>query len=133
MLSKVNKAVNYLSWGGQCLVQTSKPNFDAVEFIAMVTKTGLNALFLHAPRLSKLIKMAREDRGVLKALLSIEQICYTGAALYPEEEGWIIENRLPVTVSRLYITTSGLAYQASHKAMYATTETGECLLRFPAS
>ncbi|KAJ3512855.1 hypothetical protein NLJ89_g3283 [Agrocybe chaxingu] len=94
--------ISYLGWSGHCLVQTSKPDIDAHEFLAMVSD-GLNFVMLYAPWLSKLISVARTDRKVYDALRGMRQVTYTGAALNPEDEQWLIENGIPATV--IYATT----------------------------
>ncbi|KAJ7592020.1 acetyl-CoA synthetase-like protein [Mycena floridula] len=99
----------YLSFSGQCLVQSSKPDFPASELLAMVDQ-GLNGLMIYAPWLSKLITLSRTDSGVLAALKALAQINYTGAAMNPEDEIWMAEQGIPVA------------------NMYATTETGICLV-----
>ena len=98
-----SSAISYLGWSGHCLVQTSKPDIDAHEFMAMIAD-GLNFVLLYAPWLSKLINVAREDVNVLKALQGMKQVSYTGAALNPEDEQWLIEKGIQATVcSILYI------------------------------
>ncbi|KAF4623795.1 hypothetical protein D9613_001287 [Agrocybe pediades] len=101
--------ISYLGWSGHCLVQTSKPDIDAHEFVAMV-EDGLNFVLLYAPWLSKLINVARTDDRVLKTLKGMKQVSYTGAALNPEDEQWLIENGVKATV------------------IYATTEAGGCFV-----
>ncbi|KAF8194081.1 acetyl-CoA synthetase-like protein [Pholiota molesta] len=102
--------VSYLGWSGQCLVQTSKPDFDASEFLALIAEAGMNWAFLYAPWLSKLIGIARNDANVLAALKGLVEVTYTGAALNPSDEAWLVENGVKAT------------------AMYATTESGCCLV-----
>ncbi|KAJ7983251.1 acetyl-CoA synthetase-like protein [Mycena polygramma] len=101
--------MTYLSWSGHCLVQTSKPNFEADELLAMV-KEGLNAMLQYSPWLSKLLRIARENPTVLAALKNMGQINYTGAALNPEDESSAAEQGILVT------------------ALYATTECAGCLV-----
>ncbi|KAJ7886670.1 acetyl-CoA synthetase-like protein [Mycena leptocephala] len=101
--------MGYLSWSGHCLVQTSKPDFEVDEFLAMVGE-GLNAMILYSPWLSKLLNIARNNPTVLSALKEMGQVHYTGAALNPEDEIWATEQGIPVT------------------ALYATTETAGCLV-----
>ncbi|KAG6856200.1 hypothetical protein H0H87_006596 [Tephrocybe sp. NHM501043] len=102
-------AINYLAPSGQCIIQTSRPDFDAAELLAMV-REGLNNILLYANWLSKLLAIARSDNQVLDALCSVQQIAYTGEALNPEDLRWALENNIPLTV------------------IYATTETGKKLL-----
>lgn len=78
-------------------MQTSKPDIDAYEFMAMV-KDGLNFVLLYAPWLSKLINVARSDPAVRAALRDMSQVSYTGAALNPEDEQRLIENDVKATV-----------------------------------
>ncbi|CAA7268855.1 unnamed protein product [Cyclocybe aegerita] len=101
--------ISYLGWSGHCLVQTSKPDIDAHEFLAMVSD-GLNFVMLYAPWLSKLINVARTDKKVYDALRGMRQVTYTGAALNLEDEQWLVENGIPATT------------------IYATTEAGGCLV-----
>ncbi|KAJ7661325.1 acetyl-CoA synthetase-like protein [Mycena polygramma] len=101
--------ISYLSWSGHCLIQTSKPDFDVDEFLAMVDE-GLNAMILYAPWLSKLLDIARENPTVLTALENMGQINYTGAALNPDDEIWATEQGILVT------------------SCYAATEAGTCLV-----
>ncbi|GLB41447.1 putative AMP-binding enzyme [Lyophyllum shimeji] len=103
-------AINYLSPTGQCLIQTSKPDFDADEFLAMVRKEGLNNMLLFASWFSKLLKVARTSPEVLEALRSMQQISYTGEALNPDDARWVVEQGIPVAV------------------IYATTETAICMV-----
>lgn len=91
--------MSYLGWSGHCLVQTSKPDIDAHEFMAMVG-SGLNFILLYAPWLSKLINVARTDTNILEALKGLRQVSYTGAALNPEDEEWLIENGVKATVRK---------------------------------
>lgn len=90
--------MSYITWSGQCLIQTSRVDFDAKELLALV-KEGLNALLLYAPWLSKLIVLARSDPVIFGALREMGQICYTGAALNPEDERWLMEHDIQATVS----------------------------------
>ncbi|TFK38520.1 acetyl-CoA synthetase-like protein [Crucibulum laeve] len=108
--------INYLSWSGQCVVQTSATNFGADELLAMIRECGLNNLLLYAPWFSNLLSIARKNAEVLEALRGMTQIAYTGAALNPEDEAWIIEQDLPATA--LYATTeSDLSDRQSLPAM----------------
>ncbi|KAJ7625662.1 acetyl-CoA synthetase-like protein [Roridomyces roridus] len=102
--------INYLSWSGHCVVQTSKPDFEVDELLAMVNDEGLNVLFLYAPWFSKLLDIARTNEVLLSTLKSMSQINYTGAALNPDDEIWAMEQGIPVT------------------NCYATTETAGCLV-----
>lgn len=109
--------MSYLGWSGQCLVQTSKPDFDASEFLALIAEAGLNWAFLYAPWLSKLIGIARNDANVLAALKGLVEVTYTGAALNPSDEAWLVENGVKATVStphfdisRAIQTISGTGY-----------------------
>ncbi|KAJ7763650.1 acetyl-CoA synthetase-like protein [Mycena maculata] len=99
--------ISYLSWSGHSLIQTSKPDFEVDEFLAMVNDEGLNAIILW---FSKLLNTARTNPAVLSALKGMGQINYTGAALNPDDEAWATEQRIPVT------------------ALYATTESAGCLV-----
>ncbi|KAJ7846028.1 acetyl-CoA synthetase-like protein [Mycena olivaceomarginata] len=101
--------MSYLSWSGHCLIQTSKPDFEVDEFLAMVEQ-GLNAMVLYAPWLSKILDIARSNTTVLSALKEMGQVHYTGAALNPDDEIWATEQGIPVT------------------ALYATTETAGVLV-----
>lgn len=103
-------AINYLSPSGQCIIQTSKPDFDADELLAMVHKEGLNNILLFASWFSKLLKVARTNPDVLEALRSVQQISYTGEALNPDDAQWVVEQGIPVVV------------------IYATTETAICMV-----
>ncbi|KAJ6575509.1 acetyl-CoA synthetase-like protein [Mycena sp. CBHHK59/15] len=103
--------ISHLSRSGQCMVQLSRLSFDDRDtLLDLVRYTGLNNLFLYAPWLSKLLALARTDGEVLSALHGMRQITYTGASLNPEDEAWIIEQKIPATV------------------MYATTEVALCLV-----
>jgi hypothetical protein len=95
--------VSYLGWSGQCLVQTSKPDFDTSEFLALIAEAGMNWAFLYAPWLSKLIGIARNDVNVLSALKGLVEVTYTGAALNPSDEAWLVENGVKATVSTFFI------------------------------
>ncbi|KAJ6629584.1 acetyl-CoA synthetase-like protein [Mycena sp. CBHHK59/15] len=101
--------ISCLCWSGHCLVQTSKPDIESDEFLAMVDE-GLNAIVLYAPWFSKLLNIARKNTVVLDALKNMGQICYTGVALNPDDEAWAVEQKMPVT------------------ALYATTECAVCLV-----
>ncbi|KAF8058198.1 acetyl-CoA synthetase-like protein [Lyophyllum atratum] len=103
-------AINYLSPTGQCIIQTSKADFDADELLAMVRNEGLNNMLLYASWFSKLLKVARTNLDVLEALRNMHQICYTGESLNPDDLRWVIDQKIPVTV------------------LYATTETALCLV-----
>jgi acyl-CoA synthetase (AMP-forming)/AMP-acid ligase II len=96
---RISVAVSYLGWSGQCLVQTSKPDFDASEFLALIAEAGMNWAFLYAPWLSKLIGIARNDANVLAALKGLVEVTYTGAALNPSDEAWLVEHGVNATVS----------------------------------
>jgi hypothetical protein len=87
-----------MAWSGHCIMQSSRPDFDASEYLAMV-KEGLNGMVLYAPWLSSLASIAREDPEVLKALQSMYQVTYTGASLNPEDEQWLVNNGVRVAVS----------------------------------
>ncbi|KAJ6530077.1 acetyl-CoA synthetase-like protein [Mycena vulgaris] len=102
--------ISYLSWSGHCLVQTSKPDFEVDEFLAMVNDEGLNSMILYAPWLSKLLTIARGNPVVLTALKGMGQICYTGASINPDNAIWAMEQGIPVA------------------ALYATTESAGCLV-----
>lgn len=64
----------------------------------MVKNEGLNNMYLYAARMSRLLKAARKDTEVLKALRSMQQVSYTGEALNPDDIHWITEQRLPIVV-----------------------------------
>ncbi|KAG6919695.1 hypothetical protein DXG01_002641 [Tephrocybe rancida] len=81
---------------GQCIIQTSRPDFDATELLAMVQE-GLNNILLYANWLSKLLDVARSEDNVLRALRSVHQIAYTGEALNPEDMRWALEKKIPLT------------------------------------
>jgi hypothetical protein len=91
--------MSYLTWSGHCLVQTSKPDFEVDEFLAMVQNEGLNTMILYAPWFSKLVNMARGNPVVLDALKGMGQINYTGAALNPDDELWATEQGIQLTVN----------------------------------
>ncbi|KAF8174893.1 acetyl-CoA synthetase-like protein [Pholiota molesta] len=99
--------VSYLGWSGQCLVQTSKPDFDTSEFLALIAEAGMNWAFLYAPWLSKLIGIARNDVNVLAALKGLVEVTYTGAALNPSDEAWLVENGVKATA--MYATTESVS------------------------
>ncbi|KAJ7037809.1 acetyl-CoA synthetase-like protein [Mycena alexandri] len=103
-------AISYLSVSGQCLVQTSRANFDADEFLALVKEGGVNRVFLYAPWLSNILKKARTDPQVLSVLKAMRQLIYTGASMNPEDEAWMVAQGLPATL------------------MYASTECCLCLI-----
>ncbi|KAG6820548.1 hypothetical protein H0H93_015433 [Arthromyces matolae] len=88
---------------GNCIIKTSKTDFDASELLAMVNNEGLNNMLLYAARMSRLLKIARTNPEVLKALRSMQQIAYTGEALNPDDIRWVIEQRLPVVA--IYAST----------------------------
>lgn len=90
--------MNHISRKGQCVVQTSRPDFGAEELLALIRECGLNRLLLYVPWLTNLLDIARKDDTVLNALKSMRQICYTGASLNPENEAWIMEKGIPATV-----------------------------------
>ncbi|KAF9531387.1 hypothetical protein CPB83DRAFT_848943 [Crepidotus variabilis] len=100
-------AILYISINGQCWLQSPRPDFNEVEFVAMVNE-GLKFLFVYAPWLSKLVSIAKSNKDVFGALKKISQITYTGASLNPEDEQFLIKNGIPLTI------------------MYATTETAAC-------
>ncbi|KAJ7143491.1 acetyl-CoA synthetase-like protein [Mycena crocata] len=95
--------IQHLSVSGQCMIQLSRSDFDRETLLDLVRLAGLNNLFLYAPWFEKLIKIARADGEVLSALRGMGQIIYTGASLNPEEEAWIVEQKISATV--LYATT----------------------------
>jgi hypothetical protein len=64
---------------------------------------GLNAMILYAPWFSKLLSIARGNVTVLGALQGMGQIHYTGASLNPEDEGWAVEQGIPVTVNQVLL------------------------------
>ncbi|KAG6919674.1 hypothetical protein DXG01_002617 [Tephrocybe rancida] len=103
-------ALNYLTPAGQCIIQTSKPDFDADELLAMVHSQGLNNLLLFGGWLSKLLTVARANSDVLDALRNMQQISFTGDALNPDDARWAVEQNLPVT------------------SIYGATETAICLV-----
>jgi acyl-CoA synthetase (AMP-forming)/AMP-acid ligase II len=93
----MSSAMSYLVYSGQCLIQTTKSDFDATEFLALV-KEGMNAMLLYAPWLSKLSSIARTNSDVLAAMRGMAQITYTGASLNPEDEQWLISRGVTVAV-----------------------------------
>ncbi|KAG6833313.1 hypothetical protein H0H87_008945 [Tephrocybe sp. NHM501043] len=92
---------------GQCIVQTSKPDFDANEFMALVHTQGLNNLLLFGVWLSNLLTVAKTNPDVLEALRSMQQISFTGEALNPEDARWVVEHNLPVTVTISLVSDLG--------------------------
>lgn len=95
---RFSSAINYLPLAGTCLVQTSRADIDSVELLALVKDAGLNRLFLYADWLSKLLTVSRTNDEVLNALRGLRQIAYTGAAINPENEKWMVDQGIPVTV-----------------------------------
>ncbi|TCD63101.1 hypothetical protein EIP91_006005 [Steccherinum ochraceum] len=102
--------INYLTLSGQCLAQTSRSDFGRDELLALVHECGLNRMFLYVPWFTNLLDIARKDEVVLNALKGMRQICYTGASLNPEQEAWIMKEKIPAT------------------AMYASTEIAPSLV-----
>lgn len=100
VLTSIGIDMSCCSSNGQCMIQASKPDFEASEFLAMV-KEGLNAVMLYGPWLSKLVVVARKDPAVYDALKAVTQITYTGASLNPDDEGWMKEHDIPISVSIL--------------------------------
>lgn len=83
----------------QCMILSSKAEFDADELLSMIQDGGLNRLLLFGPRLSKLLGHARINTDALHALRNLRQIVYTGASPSADDETWMKEVGLPVTVS----------------------------------
>ena len=100
-------AVNYLSFKGQCVIQTSRNDFGREEFLALVNECGLNRLLLYVPWLTNLIDIARKDAVVFDALKSLRQICYTGASMNPEDKAWLMKMKIPATVSTFRSSAGG--------------------------
>ncbi|KAJ7749584.1 acetyl-CoA synthetase-like protein [Mycena maculata] len=96
-------SMNYLPLRGSCLVQTSRSDFSAEEFMALVNEQGMNRMFIYADWLVKLASIARADEKVLAALRGMRQIAYTGAAINPEVEKWLVGQNVPI--STMYATT----------------------------
>ncbi|KIY44676.1 acetyl-CoA synthetase-like protein [Fistulina hepatica ATCC 64428] len=92
---------------GSAIVQTP-PSISLSTFTEETLKdlmdAGVNSVFLYAPWLSKLLRIAREDEKTLELLKSLRQITYTGASLNPEDEKWMVNSGIRAV------------------AMYATTE-----------
>ncbi|KAG6879216.1 hypothetical protein C0992_004358 [Termitomyces sp. T32_za158] len=88
---------------GNCVIRTSKPEFDSAELLAMVKNEGLNNMYLYAGRMSRLLKVARTNIEVLKALRNMQQVSYTGDALNPDDICWITKQRLPIVA--IYAST----------------------------
>lgn len=101
-------AISYLAHTGSCLIQTSKADMDPSEFYALVEQGGMNRCLLYASWFSRLLEIAKKDTKMLSTLKDMRQIVYTGASLNPENEKWVYEQGIPVTL------------------MYATTEIGKC-------
>ncbi|KAI0367868.1 acetyl-CoA synthetase-like protein [Pilatotrama ljubarskyi] len=102
--------VTFMSWSGACLTQSSGREITAAEFLAMVQQCGLNFLLQYAPWLAKLLAAARESPDILDALRGLQQIAYTGASLSNSDEGWALEQGIPLT------------------PMYANTECGPLMV-----
>ncbi|KAJ6586259.1 acetyl-CoA synthetase-like protein [Mycena vulgaris] len=96
-------SMNYLPLSGSCLVQTSCSDFPADEFMALVNQQGMNRMFIYADWLVKLASIARSDERVLSALRGMRQITYTGSAINPEVEKWLVEQDVPLAT--MYATT----------------------------
>ncbi|KAG6868437.1 hypothetical protein C0993_002756 [Termitomyces sp. T159_Od127] len=88
---------------GDCIIRTSKPDFDAAELLAMVKNEGLNNIYLYAARMSRLLEVAKTDTETLEALRGMQQVSYTGEALNPDDIRWITEQRLPIVA--IYAST----------------------------
>jgi hypothetical protein len=118
-----------LSPSGQCIIQTSKPDFDADELLAMVRKEGLNNILLYANWFSKLLEVARTN---LNALRSVQQIAYTGEALNPDDARWVVEQGIPVTVSFIAaISSDKLIYlDIEGNLCYDRDRYHDCLISF---
>ncbi|KAJ7084974.1 acetyl-CoA synthetase-like protein [Mycena epipterygia] len=96
-------SMNYLPLNGACLVQTSCSDFSADEFMDLVNEQGMNRMFIYADWLVKLAAIARSDEKVLSALRGMRQITYTGSAINPEVEKWLVEQDVPLAT--MYATT----------------------------
>ncbi|KDR66678.1 hypothetical protein GALMADRAFT_232387 [Galerina marginata CBS 339.88] len=96
-------SISYLAHSGSCLIQTSKADMDTSEFYALVEQGGMNRCLLYASWLSRLLEISKKDSRLLSTLKSMRQLTYTGASLNPENEKWVFEQGIPVTV--MYATT----------------------------
>ncbi|KAJ6552813.1 acetyl-CoA synthetase-like protein [Mycena capillaripes] len=129
-------SINYLPLTGACLVQTSDSAFPADEFLALVNEQGMNRVFIYADWLAKLAVIARTDEVVLSSLRKMRQITYTGSAISPEVEKWLVDQGVPLAT--MYAQTevspalvSNLADRSTLPAMRVME--GACVTFVPAS
>ncbi|KAI9066826.1 acetyl-CoA synthetase-like protein [Trametes sanguinea] len=102
-------------YAGACMVQSSSMSITPREFVGMTRACGLNRLAVYATFLSSLIRAAKEDDAVKRALQGLHDIFHTGVALPKADEDWAYANGLKVVNS------------------YSTTETGPLLKVDPAT
>lgn len=80
-------------------MQPTRPNFSSTELVDMISRGGVNRLHRSTSLLASDIREFRKDRNLAQLLSGLDEILQGGKMLEREDEEWLIQNRLPLTVS----------------------------------
>jgi hypothetical protein len=89
---------------GSCIVQPTRPDFTPVELVDMVTRGGVNRLHRTSSHLASIIREAKKTRNVAHLLAGLEEIVQTKGMLKREDEEWLVNSGISVSVSAVIET-----------------------------
>jgi len=83
---------------GSCTVQPTKIAFSSEELKDIIDRCGLTRLNQFASFLGNHLRNSREDPNLLKMMVSLDEVLYSGLVLAKEEEVWAIQTGISLTV-----------------------------------
>ena len=89
----------------------------------MIARCGLTSLKQVSTPLAYHLRSSKTNPELLKALIQLDMVLYTGAELGPEEEAWAVQNGIKLRVNRI----SAVVFQLADDAFFLDLETIEFL------
>ena len=75
--------------------------FSSEELLDMIARCGLNRLNQIATFLGHHLRNSKTSPELLKALVQLDEVFYTGAELGCEEQAWAVKNGVKLRVNRV--------------------------------
>lgn len=102
-------------------MQPTRGNFSSIELVDMISRGGVNRLHRSTSLLASDIREFRKDRNLAQLLSGLDEILQGGKMLEREDEEWLVQNGLPLTVSNIAdYNSSSLIYPL--QTIFGTTE-----------
>lgn len=79
-------------YNGACVIQPTTAAFTSDEMLDMHRRCALNCIRQFGTFVSVHLRAARNDRSVLEALRSMDEVFYCGIGLLPEDEAFALKN-----------------------------------------